>query len=51
VEDVSGDLRWAGVVLASEENKRGIRPSGLGEVADTALTILQLSWGDSDLPK
>lgn len=51
VEDVSGDLRWAGVVLASEENKRGVRPSGLGEVADTALTILQLSWDDSDRPK
>ena len=44
VKDETGAWRWAGLVHASADKEQGIRPSGFGEIADTALLILQFAW-------
>ena len=44
VKDDTGTWRWAGLVHADRYNGRVISPSGFGEIADTALLILQFEW-------
>ena len=44
VKDETGAWRWAGLVRASADKEPGIRPSGFGEIADTALLVLQFAW-------